>query len=463
VSEFNNIVWDEDLIKRYDIPGPRYTSYPTVADFNEQITVDDFIGQLKLSREAQKDLSLYVHIPFCKNICYYCACNKVITKNTDLSDIYVAHLINEIKLITPFLHKNQQVKQLHFGGGTPTFLTDLQISQVFNALKDSFNFRADDAGNDFGIEIDPREVNWQTMGLLRELGFNRVSFGVQDLNLDVQQAVNRVHDVSIISNLIDAARTLAFHSINIDLIYGLPKQTPESFADTIAQIAKLRPNRISMFNYAHLPTRFKPQRRISDEQLPSSDLKLKILRASIVSLQDAGYRYIGMDHFALPEDELAVAQDQHLLQRNFQGYSTHLNCDLLGFGASAISSIGNLYSQNFSDLAKYQDCLVSNKLALWRGIVSTNDDLIRKYIISEIMCHGYLDIEEVEAKFNINFATYFASSLEGLKPMLKDRLLELTAKYLKVLPVGKLLVRIIAMQFDIYLAKTQASRFSRVI
>jgi len=463
VSEFNSILWDENLIKRYDIPGPRYTSYPTAADFNEHITANDLLSNLQSSKSNQHDLSLYVHIPFCKNICYYCACNKVITKNTDLADIYLKHLLNEVKLISAHLKSNQQVKQLHFGGGTPTFLTNTQISQIINTLKDNFNFSKNDADNDFGIEIDPREASWQTIGFLRELGFNRISFGVQDLNNEVQRAVNRVHDFSLIDNLIMAARTLAFHSINIDLIYGLPKQTADKFAETITQIIELRPDRISLFNYAHLPSRFKPQRRINNDELPNSNTKLKILRASIISLQNTGYRYIGMDHFALPEDELAIAQNQHLLQRNFQGYSTHINCDLLGFGSSAISSIGNLYSQNFSDLNAYQECLSHNKLAVWRGIISNQDDQIRRYIISEIMCHGYLDIGAIENKFKLNFADYFSDNLTKLKPMVDDGLLEINPKYLKVLPVGKLLVRVIAMQFDSYLPKAQTSRFSKVI
>jgi len=469
VNVFNKVIFDEQLIKRYDIPGPRYTSYPTAADFHERITKDDFFNALNISKQQHQDLSIYVHIPFCQNICYYCACNKVITKNKDVSDIYLKHLINEIKTVAKYLGKEQQVKQLHFGGGTPTFLNAQQLSLLINTLKTEFNFSDDDATNDFGIEIDPRTANWQMMGILRELGFNRVSFGVQDLNPAVQTAVNRVQSLEMIEQLVDAVHTLYFHSLNIDLIYGLPKQTPASFAQTVEQIIKLKPDRLSIFNYAHLPTRFKPQRRINADELPSSKDKLIILQNTIHMLLEAGYKYIGMDHFALPTDELSIAQEQGLLQRNFQGYSTHGNCDLLGFGASAISSIGNLYVQNFSNLDAYQAALTSGNLAIWRGIISNLDDQIRRYVIGEIMCHGFLDIELLNQTFNINFADYFHDELIELNDMFADGLLEINANYLNVLPAGKLLIRVIALPFDRYLKdkqdqhNKQLSRFSRII
>jgi len=458
----NFLLFDEDLIKRYDLPGPRYTSYPTAAEFKPNLSAHDLIKVLNNSKSQSKDLSLYVHIPFCSNICYYCACNKIITKNKTLSASYLEHLQQEISFIASFLSKKQIVKQLHFGGGTPTFLEKNELKQIINVLKNNFNFSEDDASRDFGIEIDPRKADWQTMGLLRELGFNRVSFGIQDLNIEVQKAVNRVQDLTQIQNLIDAARTMAYHSINMDLIYGLPKQTPATFAQTLQQIITMQPDRLSIFNYAHLPHRFKPQRRINAEDLPSSSAKLLMFKQTMQALHNAGYIHIGMDHFALPSDELSIAKEQHLLQRNFQGYSTHGKCDLLGFGASAISAIGNLYVQNFSALEDYQTAIAQNKCALWRGVIKNSDDAIRHFVISEIMCHNLLNIKEFNQKFKLEFNVYFADVLPKLAPMIKDGLLSLNNDFLEVLPSGKLLVRIIAMQFDAYLQQNE-QRFSKVI
>ncbi|MDB5980571.1 MAG: hemN1, partial [Pseudomonas sp.] len=339
------IRWDSDLIRRYDLAGPRYTSYPTAVQFNTRIGAFDLLHALRDSRKALRPLSLYVHLPFCANICYYCACNKVITKDRGRAQPYLQRLEQEIRMIACHLDPRQSVEQLHLGGGTPTFLSHDELRQLMAQLREHFNLLDDDSG-DYGIEIDPREADWSTMGLLRELGFNRVSLGVQDLDPQVQRAVNRLQGLEETRAIVEAARTLQFRSVNIDLIYGLPKQTPASFARTVDEIIGLQPDRLSVFNYAHLPERFMPQRRILSSELPSPGLKLEMLQRTIEQLVGAGYRYIGMDHFALPDDELAIAQEESTLQRNFQGYTTHGHCDLIGLGVSAISQVGDLYSQN---------------------------------------------------------------------------------------------------------------------
>lgn len=323
------IRWDPHLIQRYDLAGPRYTSYPTAVQFDSQVGTFDLLHALRESRKATRPLSLYVHVPFCANICYYCACNKVITKDRGRAQAYLQRLEQEIQLVACHLDPKQSVEQLHFGGGTPTFLSHDELRQVMGSLRQHFNLLDGDSG-DYSIEIDPREADWATMGLLRELGFNRVSIGLQDLDPDVQRAVNRLQSLEETRAVIDAARTLQFRSINIDLIYGLPKQTPINFARTVEEVIKLQPDRLSVFNYAHLPERFMPQRRINSEELPSPESKLLMLQTTIEQLTQAGYRYIGMDHFALPDDELAIAQEEGTLQRNFQGYTTHGHCDLIG-------------------------------------------------------------------------------------------------------------------------------------
>ena len=343
------IRWDTDLIRRYDLAGPRYTSYPTAVQFHSQVGSFDLFHALRESRKAQRPLSLYVHVPFCANICYYCACNKVITKDRGRALPYLQRLEQEIQLVACHLDPQQKVEQLHFGGGTPTFLSHDELRQLMAQLRKHFNLLDDDSG-DYGIEIDPREADWSTMGLLRELGFNRVSIGLQDLDPAVQRAVSRLQSLEETRAVIDAARTLQFRSINIDLIYGLPRQTPENFARTVEEVINLQPDRLSVFNYAHLPERFMPQRRIDSADLPAPAAKLEMLHNTIEQLTAAGYVYIGMDHFALPDDELAIAQEESTLQRNFQGYTTHGHCDLIGLGVSAISQIGDLYCQNSSDL-----------------------------------------------------------------------------------------------------------------
>lgn len=456
------IRWDTDLIRRYDLTGPRYTSYPTAVQFNSQVGTFDLLHALRDSRKALRPLSLYVHIPFCANICYYCACNKVITKDRGRAVSYLQRLEQEIQLIACHLDPNQKVEQLHFGGGTPTFLSHDELRQLMARLRRHFNFLEDDSG-DYSIEIDPREADWSTMGLLRELGFNRVSIGLQDLDPAVQRAVNRLQSLEETRAVIEAARTLQFRSINIDLIYGLPKQTPDNFARTVDEVINLQPDRISVFNYAHLPERFMPQRRINSNDLPAPAEKLEMLQRTIEQLTAAGYRYIGMDHFALPDDELAIAQEESILQRNFQGYTTHGHCDLIGLGVSAISQIGDLYCQNSSDLNEYQNALGDTQLATSRGLLCNQDDRVRREVIQQLICNFSLEFAVIEQAFNIDFRGYFADLWPQLQTMAEDGLIELDNERISVLPAGRLLVRSLCMVFDGYLEQHNSQRFSRVI
>ncbi|QFG33958.1 oxygen-independent coproporphyrinogen III oxidase [Pseudomonas umsongensis] len=456
------IRWDTDLIRRYDLAGPRYTSYPTAVQFHSQISPFDLLHALRDSRKAVRPLSLYVHVPFCANICYYCACNKVITKDRGRALPYLQRLEQEIQLIACHLDPAQKVEQLHFGGGTPTFLSHDELRQLMAHLRKHFNLLDDDSG-DYGIEIDPREADWSTMGLLRELGFNRVSIGLQDLDPAVQRAVNRLQSLEETRAVIDAARTLQFRSINIDLIYGLPKQTPENFARTVDEVINLQPDRLSVFNYAHLPERFMPQRRINSNELPTPAQKLEMLQRTIEQLTNAGYRYIGMDHFALPDDELAIAQEESTLQRNFQGYTTHGHCDLIGLGVSAISQIGDLYCQNNSDLNQYQNALASAQLATSRGLLCNADDRVRRAVIQQLICNLSLEFVQIERAFNIDFQGYFGELWPQLQGMAKDGLIELDSERITVLPAGRLLVRSVCMVFDAYLEQHNRQRFSRVI
>ncbi|ATH82540.1 oxygen-independent coproporphyrinogen III oxidase [Ectopseudomonas mendocina] len=456
------IQWDADLIRRYDLAGPRYTSYPTAVQFHDDIGPFDLLHALRDSRKARRPLSLYLHVPFCAHICYYCACNKVITKDRGRALPYLEKLEREIEIISRYIDRNQPIEQLHFGGGTPTFLSHDELRRLMQHLRQHFNLLDDDSG-DYSIEIDPREADWSTMGLLRELGFNRVSLGVQDLDPEVQRAVNRLQTLEETRAIVEAARTLQFRSVNIDLIYGLPKQTPERFARTVAEVIALQPDRLSLFNYAHLPERFMPQRRISVDDLPSPADKLAMLQNSIEQLTRAGYRYIGMDHFALPDDELAIAQEEGTLQRNFQGYTTHGHCDLIGLGVSAISQIGDLYSQNDSDIASYQQTLGNGQLATRRGLHCNADDRLRRAVIQQLICHFELRFSDIEQAHGVNFHEYFASLRPQLEQLHRDGLIELTAQGIEVRPAGRLLVRSLCMLFDRYLNDQVRQRFSRVI
>ena len=458
-----DVVFDPQLIRRFDVNGPRYTSYPTADRFVEAFDADTLKGWLakRAIGGTSKPLSLYFHIPFCNTICYYCACNKIITKDHGRSARYLSYLDKEIALQVEALGGSRQVTQLHLGGGTPTFLSHDEMRQLMDSVRSRFNLVAN---GEYSIEVDPRKVDFATVSLLAELGFNRMSVGVQDFNHDVQLAVNRVQSIDETRLVMDAARTTGFKSISMDLIYGLPKQNVISFNRTLEQVLALSPDRISLYSYAHLPGLFKPQRRINAGELPSGDTKLQILQLAIRRLTEAGYVYVGMDHFAKPDDELSIAQRQGRLHRNFQGYSTQAECDLLAFGVSAIGKIGPVYSQNVKTLDEYYDALDRDALPVLRGVELTADDLLRRSIIQTLMCHFELSIEAVESAHMVRFATYFAEELEDLREMARAGLVRVGQDLITVLPAGRLLVRGIAMLFDRYLrADRERARYSKVI
>ncbi|SFP31048.1 oxygen-independent coproporphyrinogen III oxidase [Pseudomonas borbori] len=459
---FDAIHWDSELIRRYDQAGPRYTSYPTVAQMHGGVGSFELLHALRDSSRQLRPLSLYVHLPFCAHACYYCTRNKVITKDRGRTQHYLRALEQEMAILDHHLDRRQRVEQLHLGGGTPTFLSHDELRHLMSQLRQHFNLLNDDSGN-YSIEVDPREADWSTMGLLRDLGFNRVSLGVQDLDPAVQRAVNRLQTLEETRSIVEAAHTLQFRSVSIDLIYGLPKQTPQSFALTLDEIIALQPDRLSLFNYAHLPERFTTQRRIDSNDLPSPADKLAILQASVAQLNAAGYRYIGMDHFALADDELACAQEDGGLQRNFQGYTTHGHCDLIGLGVSAISQIGDLYCQNDSDLNQYQHTLTNGQLATRYGLHCNADDRVRRAVIQQLICHFSLNFAEIEHAHGIQFRAYFADIWPQLEQMALDDLVNLSAEGISVRPAGRLLVRSLCMLFDHYLDQGSRQHFAEVI
>lgn len=453
-----SLIWDQDLIQKYNYSGPRYTSYPTALEFNEQFNEQDFLTSVTLYPE--KPLSIYVHIPFCHKLCYFCGCNKMVTRQHHKVTKYLEALKQEIINRAP-LFKNKIVTQMHWGGGTPTYLNDEEIGWLIDVLKDNFQF----ANNiEQSIEIDPREITPKTIDHLALVGFNRLSMGIQDFNQEIQTLINREQDENLIANLIKQARKRNFASISLDLIYGLPKQTVESFTDTLNKVIALSPDRLSVFNYAHLPTRFAAQRKIKDEDLPAAIEKLKILQNSIEQLTQAGYTFIGMDHFAKPTDELAIAQQQGILHRNFQGYTTHGDADLLGLGVSAISMLGDSYAQNQKDLQIYQSEVQKKGNALWKGFTLNQDDKIRRDVIKQLICHFNLNKATIENRYQIKFDDYFAEDLQLLAPLVKDGLVENKADSLIVSAKGQMLIRNICMCFDIYMRKVaRQQQFSRVI
>ncbi|RMG35468.1 MAG: oxygen-independent coproporphyrinogen III oxidase [Gammaproteobacteria bacterium] len=449
--------FDQRLIDRYDRPGPRYTSYPTAVQFRDDFTVDDYRAAAGRSRA----LSLYFHIPFCDTICFYCACNKIATKDRSKSEPYLQALDREMALQAAIFNQGQPVEQLHWGGGTPTFLNNDQMRWLMARTRSHYNLLDDDSG-EYSIEIDPREVRPDTLEVLREIGFNRMSLGLQDLDEAVQRAVNRIQSAEQTFGTMQRARELGFRSVSLDLIYGLPKQTLASFERTLEAVIAERPDRLSIFNYAHMPERFKPQRRIEAADLPAPQTKLDILQMAGEKLQEAGYVYIGMDHFALPDDELALAQREGHLYRNFQGYSTHAHCDLLGFGVSAIGSVGNTYAQNVKDLASYYAAIERGELPIERGLVLSRDDEIRRGLITELICNFRLDFAEFGRQWEIDTPDYFAEELKRLESMQADGLVVLDGEGIRVTDSGRLLIRNICMVFDAYLDQAKA-RFSRVI
>jgi oxygen-independent coproporphyrinogen-3 oxidase len=461
-----NLVFDPQIIRRFDVNGPRYTSYPTADRFVEAF--DSEAAKLWLGKRniggISRPLSLYFHIPFCNTICYYCACNKIITKDHGRSAKYLKYLGKELALQSSALEGRDgehEVIQLHWGGGTPTFLSHDEMRQLMAETRKHFRLLD---GGEYSIEVDPRKVDTATVALLGELGFNRMSVGVQDFDEKVQVAVNRIQSEEETATVIEAARANGFKSVSVDLIYGLPHQTVMGFNRTLERVLAMDPERLSIYNYAHLPSLFKPQRRIAEPDLPSADAKLQILALAIRKLTEAGYVFIGMDHFAKPDDELAVAQRQGRLHRNFQGYSTYADCDMLSFGISSISKVGPTYSQNVKTLDEYYDRLDAQDLPVFRGIELTADDVLRRSIIQALMCHFELSIESIESSHLIDFHKYFAGELEELREMERGGLLKIEREWITVLPPGRMLVRVIAMAFDRYLrADRQRTRYSKVI
>ncbi|HOV18460.1 oxygen-independent coproporphyrinogen III oxidase [Ottowia sp.] len=454
-----------ELLTRFDVAGPRYTSYPTADRFVEAFGEAQYVSALQQrgagSVQASKPLSLYVHLPFCESLCYYCACNKIITKHHDRTGPYLRYLSREVDLHVQHLGSQQVVSQLHLGGGTPTFLSDGELGELMAMLQRNFSFVP---GGEYSIEIDPRTIDATRLGTLKRLGFNRLSFGVQDFDPLVQKAVHRVQPAEQVFALVAAARQIGFDSINVDLIYGLPQQTPESFDRTLAQVVELRPDRIALYGYAHLPERFKPQRRINAVDLPQAGGKVAMLARSLAAFEQAGYVYIGMDHFALPEDALAVAKRQGRLHRNFQGYSTQPDADLIALGVSAIGKVGATYSQNAKDLIEYQDRLDHGQLPVVRGLAVSRDDLLRRAVIMSLMCQGRVQFEAVELSHLIDFKRYFAGELQRLAAMQDDGLVTVTDSSIEVSAMGWFFVRGVAMVFDKYLqADRTRARFSKIL
>ncbi len=451
--------WDQALINKYNVSGPRYTSYPTALSLSEGYDKHDLISAVESSQS--RSLSLYIHIPFCSQLCYYCGCNKIITRHQSKADTYIDFLAKEIAAQAP-LFKHYSVEQLHLGGGTPTFLTPQQMKRLIALLEQHFNFTST---TERGIEVDPRSLAENMLVDLRMLGFNRVSFGIQDFNDDVQLAVNRPQHADTVKQLITQARELGFKSINADMIYGLPLQTPDSFKQTIEQLIELSPDRVSVFNYAHLPERFAAQRKIKEHDLPDAHDKLTMFKNTLEQMTKAGYQFIGMDHFAKVDNELAVAQNKGKLHRNFQGYTTHGNCDLLGLGASSISQIGTAILQNKKELKHYYHSIETQSgCALSKGMHLIHDDVIRADAIKQLICQFELNIDEFANKYHIEFDSYFAGALTSLKPLIDDKMVIIENNHIRVTPRGNLFIRIICMCFDAHLQnQINATRFSRVI
>ena len=452
-----------ETLKKYDVSGPRYTSYPTADRFVEAFTQEAYMLALEQRREiaATQPLSIYVHIPFCESLCFFCACNKIVTKHHERSAEYLRYLNREIDLHIEHLGAGQTISQLHLGGGSPTFFSDEELAELMSMLKRNFVFAP---GGEYSIEVDPRTVNEQRLKHLADLGFNRLSFGVQDFDPEVQKAVHRIQPVEQVFSLVDAARRYRFESINVDLIYGLPMQTPESFKRTLAQVVELRPNRIALYGYAHLPERFKPQRRISEYELPAAADKITMLGSALKAFIDAGYVYVGMDHFALPDDDLAIAKRQGRLHRNFQGYSTQPDCDLISLGVSAIGRVGATYSQNAKTIEEYYDHLNHGRFPVVRGLALSRDDIVRRAVIMAIMCQGALQYEAIELAYMLDFKRYFADEMTALKALEKTDMLVLEEDGLQVTDTGWFFVRAVAMVFDKHLQTDRnRARFSKIL
>ncbi|MCF6346302.1 MAG: oxygen-independent coproporphyrinogen III oxidase [Thiomicrorhabdus sp.] len=456
------IQFDEALIKRYNQSGPRYTSYPTAVQFAENFGVNDYKAAAQRSNNSDRGLSLYFHIPFCDTVCFFCACNKVWTRDRSKTTPYLERLFKEIEMQSALYDPSRKVEQLHLGGGTPTFINNDEMKQLMEKTRQHFNLYDDDSG-EYSIEIDPREASRESVKLLRDLGFNRMSLGVQDFDPKVQKAVNRIQSQAETFEVLEGARESGFLSVNIDLIYGLPFQTEKGFIQTVDKVLEAEPDRFSIFNYAHMPSMFPTQKKMKEADMPSSDEKLAILHATTERLLEAGYVYIGMDHFAKPDDELAVAQRNETLYRNFQGYSTHAECDLIGMGATSISLVNNTYAQNQKGIDDYYKAIDAGDLAVFRGVELTEDDELRRDIITRLISHFHINFATVEQQWNIQFNEYFAKELPKLAPMVKDGLMTLNDEDLYITAKGRLLIRNICMVFDAYLTPGSENRFSKVI
>ncbi|WP_129775264.1 oxygen-independent coproporphyrinogen III oxidase [Peristeroidobacter soli] len=454
---------DAALIRRYDSHGPRYTSYPTAVQFHSGFDEQSYRRVAFLSNAgAPRPLSIYVHVPFCAKPCFYCGCNKIVTRNPAHAEQYLQRLRREIELQGALFERRRNVRQMHFGGGTPTYLTMAQLGGVFDHLGNHFSIDRSER-REFSIEIDPRTLDANTLPALAGLGFNRLSLGVQDFDPRVQQAVNREQSPEQIAECMAQARALNYRSVSFDLIYGLPLQTVQSFGQTLDTVIGMRPDRIAAYGYAHMPRLFKAQRAIHAGQLPDSETRMQLLELTVERLTDAGYVYIGMDHFALPDDDLARAMRDGSLHRNFQGYSTHGDCDLIGLGVSSIGAVGNSYSQNRKDLSGYYAALDQGRLPVDRGIALSVDDVLRREIIQRLMCKGELPLREIEARYALDFSSYFAGERVALSALAEDGLITSDADTINVTERGRALLRTIAMVFDAYLPRAASTHFSKVI
>ena len=457
-------LWDSEFIRRHDVAGPRYTSYPTALQFHEEFTHEDYLAAVGRSNTSRMPLSLYVHLPFCASLCYYCACNKVITQSDEKKRRYLDALIKEIRMKSQDFDHGRPIYQMHWGGGTPTYFSEAELTELWFEIGRHFHLVDSDRG-EYSIEIDPRTMTADKLGLLKGLGFNRISLGIQDFDQKVQEAINRVQSVQQIEELMVASRNYQFRSVNFDLIYGLPHQSVASVRETIDKVIELSPDRISLFNYAHLPQRFKSQGLLPEEALPPAEEKLQILCAASNQLIEAGYVYIGMDHFAKPTDELALAQAAGNLHRNFQGYTTYKDADLVGLGVSSISLINNVYCQNTKSIAEYQGLMDEGESPITAGVVLSTDDEIRRAVIMSLLCQNWLVPRHIEEQFGIVFEDYFFNEIRGLNEYVQAGLLTCQGGVYNVTPKGRLVVRKICMLFDIYLPQhmKEGARFSRVL
>ena len=461
-SEPGRVRFDQELIQKYGGRGPRYTSYPTALQFSESFTASTYRDNAALSNSAALPLSLYIHIPFCHSLCYYCGCNKIVTRNEARVERYLDCLHRETELQAELFDAGRTVEQLHFGGGTPTYLDATQLADLMQKLDDEFGLDQSER-HEFSIEVDPRTVDVARIRELAGLGFNRLSLGIQDFDAGVQEAINRIQTVDDVRRIVDAARDAGFRSISFDLIYGLPRQTVGGFERTLDIVDGMHPDRLAVYNYAHLPARFKGQRMIDTNDIPSADTKLEILHSSINRLCRGGYEYIGMDHFALPHDDLVVARDRGTLQRNFQGYSTHRHTDLVALGVSSIGCIGRVFTQNALTTMQYEAMLENDRLPVAKGLVVDDDDHIRSEVIQELMCYDGLRFATFNDAHGIDFSEYFSAELARLEPMVDDGLVERDDSSITITPRGRLLIRSVAMAFDRYLNETAPEKFSRAI